>query len=319
MKPNYDGVCESCLYGMQCFGENNVFAQPGFFRLNATSNIYIPCTNPLSCLGGELDDGTYTLENRCAKGYTGNLCANCVDGYGRTRDQGSCYDCINSPNVYFLLLAVVFIAGLMIITGVRILMHMSDYSDEKSKQASKDKAALFKLLVNFLETATLLKMIPIGWPGEAKDILNINNSIATVSSDFLSLDCLFSKISKYSVVERVYVKLTLFNLLPVGAVLLAIICWFFYFKYHKLKIIGNPDYKRYIKQSGLFVGFFMQSAIINEDFGMFSCVNLYRIDNPVLFLTRDSDIECWTEKHSKWTFGLALPSILLWLFILPIY
>lgn len=50
----------------------------------------------------------------CAYGYHGNLCSNCIDGYGKTKDKKKCFDCANNPNIYVqLVFAILIVVGLI--------------------------------------------------------------------------------------------------------------------------------------------------------------------------------------------------------------
>ena len=50
---------------------------------------------------------------------------------------------------------------------------------------------------------------------------------------------------------------------------------------------------------------------------MFQCQNLYRTDTQLTFLETDYNIQCWSETHTLWSLGLAIPAIIFWAFILP--
>jgi len=63
--------------------------------------------------------------------------------------------------------------------------------------------------------------------------------------------------------------------------------------------------------------FNMQPFAIKASFGLFQCLNLYREDSPQYYMVKDYDIKCWEGPHMKWTLAIGIPSLLLWIFILP--
>ena len=51
-------------------------------------------------------------------------------------------------------------------------------------------------------------------------------------------------------------------------------------------------------------------------FTPFNCISLYGLQNQMLYY--EHSIICWDSDHQKWTFGLAVPLLLIWNFALPI-
>ena len=86
------GTCEPCLETETCYGSNSTAPLPTYWRSDPTSINYIKCFNPDSCLGG---DETAPL-GRCAEGYDGIMCANCIDRFRRS-DAFVCTEC-SSPS-----------------------------------------------------------------------------------------------------------------------------------------------------------------------------------------------------------------------------
>ena len=51
-------------------------------------------------------------------------------------------------------------------------------------------------------------------------------------------------------------------------------------------------------------------------FTPFNCISIYGLQNQMLYY--EHSIICWDSDHQTWTFGLALPLLLIWNFALPI-
>ena len=51
-------------------------------------------------------------------------------------------------------------------------------------------------------------------------------------------------------------------------------------------------------------------------YGSFNCISLFGLPNQVLYY--DHSIQCWDDNHKMWTYGLAMPLLIVWLILLPI-
>ena len=67
------------------------------------------------------------------------------------------------------------------------------------------------------------------------------------------------------------------------------------------------------------IAFSTQPAVIKEAFSFFRCKNLYREDTPILYLEGDYEVECWKGDHQLYALGVALPYIVFWGVILPLF
>ena len=89
-----------------CFGMNHTAPRPGYWRQNATQEVYYECPKAESCLGGNITNPF----GDCAEGYRGILCTDCQDGFTR---KGA-YSCDRCPRflwnlILFLILMVVMV------------------------------------------------------------------------------------------------------------------------------------------------------------------------------------------------------------------
>jgi len=64
----------------------------------------------------------------------------------------------------------------------------------------------------------------------------------------------------------------------------------------------------------IITAFLIQPNLILTCLELFSCQNL----GSAYFLTSDSEIQCWTGSHVIWSFGVALPLLLIWAFLFPV-
>ena len=48
----------------------------------------------------------------------------------------------------------------------------------------------------------------------------------------------------------------------------------------------------------------------------FNCISLFGLPNQMLYY--DHHIQCWDSEHMKWTLGLSLPLLIIWIIMLPL-
>src|SRR5262249_2593739 len=104
---------------------------------------------------------------------------------------------------------------------------------------------------------------------------------------------------------------------PVIYIALAFVFWMAYFIYKKQTIFKNSDFINSCVTTFLIIGFNIQPNIIQGNFNLFQCTNLYRNDSPLYYLNSNYDVQCWTSEHRKWTFLFATPLILFWAVVVP--
>ena len=50
-------------------------------------------------------------------------------------------------------------------------------------------------------------------------------------------------------------------------------------------------------------------------FGLYNCIE---IDSNEFWLKQDLSIKCWEQSHIKWSIGIGLPAIILWIVGAPL-
>ena len=81
--------------------------------MNDTADIILECLTGDACQTNVderrrriLDDAdqvsgiSFDLLHSCKEGYKGNMCSNCEDGYGKTRDKSECFECDSEGSIY---------------------------------------------------------------------------------------------------------------------------------------------------------------------------------------------------------------------------
>lgn len=98
--------CKECdSETTNCTGGSNVGPMPGAWRLSNTSNIFKKCPISEACLN-YTNNKTGTF---CADDYQGNLCNNCVEGFGKDFGGTECVPCLDHLMEFLIIAGIVLV------------------------------------------------------------------------------------------------------------------------------------------------------------------------------------------------------------------
>ena len=324
VNPEGGASCSECDgTGMLCYGGSNVGPKPGYWRMNETADIVLECPCEQSCLGNVVkgDDTTSVVLNptgTCAEGYEGNLCSSCIQGWGKTGGMSSnCVDCKNTALSYLQLLFVLSFQVIVFVFGIRESMTLSVKYSSNSDQVGTFNPVLLRIIINYMQLISLLSSISVAWPNSMENLLSLNSKFSLISDHMFSIDCFFALGEGTAVVRTVFLKALMVAISPFLFIMIAILFWVVYFKIKRKAILKNKEFGNKVITTLIVILFNMQPSVIKTSFGLFQCTNLYRHDAAINYLATDYDVKCWEGDHKYWTLGLAVPSLALWIIILP--
>lgn len=139
------------------------------------------------------------------------------------------------------------------------------------------------------------------------------NSLISVNHDGFSIDCFISLVLPDNQ-NLIFVKLIVTCFQP-------FIIWGLSILAYSLILSCSPQREALEKKLKAALGrlfiitvFLVQPNIILTCLDLFSCQDLGSAGS---FLTSNSEVECWTSSHLIWSFGVALPLLLVWAILLP--
>jgi hypothetical protein len=177
--------CESCPEGAACRAlglapnVTTLAAVPNWWRapwvVDATA-AFTPCA-PLS------SDGTTAClgSNRCAAGYGGVLCQECLAGYARSGAAG-CSACPEPWRSWLALLGVGMLAVLLLAFLVRAALRSRG-------EPSRLEVIMLKVLMSHLQTVALAAEFDLRWPSWLAGLFAVSDASSSLSDAVLSLDC----------------------------------------------------------------------------------------------------------------------------------
>jgi hypothetical protein len=157
---------------------------PGRSLSHTLASLGAPSAVPVGLLGNPERD------ERCDVGYQGVLCTDCQPGYARWGAYG-CRKCVDSTSVILGVTAVTLLL-LLVIAGLVLGVLKGD---KQAKQRVLVPAC--KIAFSHLQTVAIAASYSLWWPDSVLGLFAGMQSMTSVSSDVLSLDCLLGEHSSF--------------------------------------------------------------------------------------------------------------------------
>lgn len=172
------------------------------------------------------------------------------------------------------------------------LMNKIQIASTQTKLTFKIEISILeKILINYLQSLSILKALRLKLPEFINDFLGIFSSIGNASESMISLEC-FAKQNKIGL-SSFYVK-TIFNLIIPFVAFLII-------------ILGIIIKKKSFSKNEFLISFivvcvFFQPSIIYNLFDYFSCKTIDKDS----YLNKSIQIKCNSDNFQNWVFFICL-------------
>jgi hypothetical protein len=275
----------------------------------------------------------------CVAGHTGNLCGQCVDGYGTT-SPFKCRKCL-APR---LQLGVYLLSVGCTVLFVTTTVHFT-WQDNKAMDRSLRPSDLIKVLVQFLQYVTILGGMPVQWPAYLLGTFTAATAVFGVGSgQALSLDCWLPQYSPSKLPLALQRQLSYF----VGALFVALACVVLMHLLHVCNRVwkacrykparGHPQQQApqlhfwsRLRVTLLVTAFYAYPTLVRGALGFFGCMRIddasgqlypeyeYAIRNHTAgYLVSAIQHECFVGWHKYWALGFGLPAALVLCFGVPV-
>jgi hypothetical protein len=149
-----------------------LFSDPGFWRYHNIDDTFYECPLDTNCLGG--------FHSQCVEGAELITCAVCQIGYGKQGKQ--CLKCASfGVNVFVLCVVII---GVFVVIVIMVKANLSTEVKPKSIFS-----IIIKILLNHLQTATLMQDFQAKAKGIARDLTDEQGK-AMPSTNFANFHCL---------------------------------------------------------------------------------------------------------------------------------
>ena len=184
------------------------------------------------------------------------------------------------------------------------------------------KVVFLKIIINMLQIMSLAKRLNLGWPSTINGLFFSYSKVSDLSEQIFSFECLLS--NSYSSSDLFYLKLLLVFALPFLANL-------FFVSFSSLtKLIKSERIIDFSICSFCITTFLLQPIILQKTLSIFSCK---KIETGKYFISSSLINECYTAEYFKYVivhhlykllkfpkvFFLAVPSLIIWIFMVPFY
>ena len=126
----------------------------------------------------------------CLEGHTGNLCAVCLSGYGKS-SSFECARC-NTPALRTFLL-VLAILGAIAVCTVLVWKQIVDGKQSMNELPAPAVPLLLKVATSGLQVMSIAARYDLQWPGFLASVFDTADTAGGVGTAFLSLDCFLAE------------------------------------------------------------------------------------------------------------------------------
>ena len=322
-----DWSCQPCPQGADCSGScswEGITALFGWWRIpkenRSPENVFAKCMYPPACQGatnlGLVDRYPETKEPKnesCAEhiGFRegSRLCHRCKIGYKR-KGFNRCERCPDSTQAN---LAVILLGGLLL---VLVLAH---FISSSIKDAGKTElsGSLQKIVLNYLQVATLFEEIPLQWPKAVETMFDMQGAVSTLGDHLVNPDCIVGEMSPS---ELYFKKQLVFASLPFCVCLASFCFWAYVGNYSDQSFFAKRQLKDEVTTKDKFVitmtsvGYLIFPTLCKNAFGLFRCT---QIGNVFVF-TEDMELTCFEGSHLFMVLALGLSQIILFVLSMPL-
>lgn len=191
--------CAICPANAVCLGKDSLVPIKGYWHSHRYSTQMHRCPNQAACdqAQGNLSTSMAQPETgkaseqasmdwQCGDAYKGNLCGNCMPGYGSTKPF-TCGQCMSASLTLGL-----FVLALFCIICVLVYMSHATYVDNVRSDSTLKGSDILKVVVLYVQYLVILSSASVPWPRAVTALFAAAGFIFSSSTgQVLSLDCLF--------------------------------------------------------------------------------------------------------------------------------
>ncbi|KAL4488635.1 hypothetical protein ABPG73_020334 [Tetrahymena malaccensis] len=303
-----------------CPGGSVLKLDPGFWRPSADSDYIEQCSNQLSnCAGGK-----GTGDQLCSEGHIGALCEVCdisarfwLESYSNS-DQYSCGKCKDTSNNTLKMIGLTIYTLIAIFFSVKSTKALLDsyiitfyfqkigLIQKSAKQSTESVGIIIKLFTTYLQLIVVITTFNLQLPPGLSDItVNVGDPVKQMS---FSMDCGLYKIS--GKIPMTYFRLMWSQLMPFLYVTTYLLGHYLYQKVKKIKSRAVIAWIAFI-----YIYISMQPSIVKQNIQTISCRQI----SGIQYIKANVSEQCYTSQHIEYMLLLILPTLILWVFLIPIF
>eukprot|EP00347_Sterkiella_histriomuscorum_P023866 403333113 len=183
-----------------------------------------------------------------------------------------------------------------------------------SPKRNKPQTVLLRILTNYFQVIMLAKDFELQWPDKVEQILSIFSFVSSSQQNLISFDCFYQQLGSQPI-HSYYLRIIIYGLTPILMSLAGVFLWIMIRLTVKRKD-KEFSIKRNIKTTCYSIILLLHPTITTNTFQLFSCMSF---EDGKSYLRKDMSIQCWTSSHLKWSAGIAIPILLVWIVGFPLF
>ena len=234
------------------------------------------------------------------------LCATCKVGYKRISMSSTKCKACPSPTTNKIFLAI----GCLIMILGSIALIVLTIQSEGGSDATSD--AIKKIILNFLQIASLAGGLPLQWPDEVSTMFSTMATLASAGSTLLIPDC---ELTTMKTSDAFYLKQLFFTFLVPMIIFICLAGWFCVWTCCATKLkMTKARLKDYVILTLVLMLFLCYPMLVRLSLSSLQCPNI----NGQAYLMADLEEPCFTGRHTTYLLVLTFPQLILYVFGLPI-
>ena len=150
----------------------------------------------------------------------------------------------------------------------------------------KSLSIYIKIFLNYSQTIAIIHNLELNWPSYVDNYLQIASNIGSVSTQFLSLECLISDFKMN--INAIYLK----AVASIFIYLVFLVSSASIFLIRKLLMKGIKEFNKFIILA-IVLSIIMQPNSIKQTSDIFNCLKV----GSHSYLIQEMSVECWTTEH----------------------
>jgi len=281
-----------------------------------------------ACLGGDRP-----IDQQCAPGYSGFLCADCQTGY--YKNNFTCEACsggAGSGEQYILLGAMA--VGLVLFSLFMIAKANNSVKEPTAADVLKAGATdteritmSIKILLAFMQVQSMAGEIKAAWPQEIANVQSAQASVSTPNGFIGQFKCIMAGESE----GFAFVKVTAVCILPFFAILVPGLWYGLRYALGGVPSEAGVTWKDRFISSTVVLLFFLHPTVAKEVFILLACTTLEKgptvaeaLADPTLglsglsVLNANNAVQCYDATHNFYLLFVGVPSLIVWVCGIPL-
>lgn len=317
--------CTKCEPNAYCPGGRYLIPLSGYWRFSSLSSKIIKCSTREACTGPPEIETSKLFSNMslysfnksfihgsCFEGHEGNLCFKCIDGYGKTSNNGLCSICEDIEIITYVKLIITLLIILVYsLLNLKALMNVS-----KSDENSEVIGIVSKICINHLQKMSIMTNFNINViTVDIESFLSFLNTVSFLNENNFSNECFLKKF--FTDTEKFYIYKIFFSfVIPIIEsflcllVLIILEIWI-HFRKNQSFLNIKKIYLIFLISCYIFYPFVTKCSL-----SMINCIYLDESHNKYLYAS--PNVICWEGFHKQVFFIIGFLGILVWGLFFPV-